>query len=69
MANHLGLVRTSRDDAHPMQLVGGHEDAVLLPGLKEFDLQFLAKLLVRLRANALYESGQMFRRKLQSLPK
>jgi hypothetical protein len=37
--------------------------------LSECDLPSLAKLPVQLRADALYELGQMFRRILQSLPK
>jgi hypothetical protein len=49
-----------------LQLVAFGEVAVLPQGLKECDQQYPAKLLVQLRADALYELGQKFRHKLQS---
>jgi hypothetical protein len=52
-----------------LQLAEPHEEVVGLLGLKGCDRPSLAKLLVQLRANALYELGQMFRRILQSFPK
>jgi hypothetical protein len=52
-----------------LQLAGIHEEVAAPLGLKGCDLLSLAKLLAQLRADALYELGQMFRRILQSLPK
>jgi hypothetical protein len=52
-----------------MQQAELHEEVALQRGSKEYDRRCLAKLLVQLRVDALYELGQMFRRILQSLPK
>jgi len=52
-----------------MQLAGLHEEVADRRELSECDRRCLAKLLVQLRADALYELGQMCHRILQSLPK
>ena len=52
-----------------MRSAGYRAEEALLQELQERDQIVPAKALVRLRAGALYELGQTFRRILQSLPK